>query len=84
MNSEHCRHKVFGAEWKIDGKLQDKSLFGMIETPLRPTVTMYYLHIKIMLLLWKVQMQVVSSQILITSGAYHEEDMPILNEGRNP
>ena len=19
-NSEHCRHKVFGAEWTIDGK----------------------------------------------------------------
>lgn len=30
-NSEHCRHKVFGAEWTIDGKKQDKSLFQMIK-----------------------------------------------------
>ncbi len=30
-NSEHCRHKVFGADWVIDGVKQDKSLFGMIK-----------------------------------------------------
>ncbi|MBP5247387.1 MAG: phosphoribosylformylglycinamidine synthase, partial [Fibrobacter sp.] len=30
-NSEHCRHKVFGAEWTIDGEKQDKSLFQMIK-----------------------------------------------------
>ncbi|HPW94003.1 MAG TPA: phosphoribosylformylglycinamidine synthase [Fibrobacteraceae bacterium] len=30
-NSEHCRHKVFGAEWTIDGKKKDKSLFQMIK-----------------------------------------------------
>ena len=29
-NSEHCRHKIFNADWVIDGKKQDKSLFGMI------------------------------------------------------
>jgi phosphoribosylformylglycinamidine synthase len=29
-NSEHCRHKIFNAEWLVDGKKQDKSLFGMI------------------------------------------------------
>lgn len=29
-NSEHCRHKIFNADWLIDGKEQDKSLFGMI------------------------------------------------------
>ena len=29
-NSEHCRHKIFNAEWIIDGQKQDKSLFGMI------------------------------------------------------
>ena len=29
-NSEHCRHKIFNAEWVIDGKPQDKSLFAMI------------------------------------------------------
>jgi len=29
-NSEHCRHKIFNAEWIIDGQAQDKSLFQMI------------------------------------------------------
>ena len=29
-NSEHCRHKIFNADWVIDGKPQDMSLFGMI------------------------------------------------------
>ena len=29
-NSEHCRHKIFNAEFFIDGQKQDKSLFGMI------------------------------------------------------
>jgi phosphoribosylformylglycinamidine synthase len=29
-NSEHCRHKIFNAEWTIDGEKQDISLFNMI------------------------------------------------------
>ncbi len=29
-NSEHCRHKIFNADWIVDGKSQDKSLFAMI------------------------------------------------------
>src|SRR3569832_701745 len=29
-NSEHCRHKIFNADWTIDGVKQDKSLFAMI------------------------------------------------------
>jgi len=29
-NSEHCRHKIFNAEWIIDGKRQERSLFAMI------------------------------------------------------
>ena len=29
-NSEHCRHKIFNADWIIDGESQDISLFGMI------------------------------------------------------
>jgi phosphoribosylformylglycinamidine synthase len=29
-NSEHCRHKIFNADWTIDGEKQDKSLFAMI------------------------------------------------------
>ncbi|MGZ5201636.1 MAG: phosphoribosylformylglycinamidine synthase, partial [Telluria sp.] len=30
-NSEHCRHKIFNADWIIDGVRQDKSLFQMIK-----------------------------------------------------
>jgi len=29
-NSEHCRHKIFNADWVIDGVKQDLSLFAMI------------------------------------------------------
>jgi phosphoribosylformylglycinamidine synthase len=29
-NSEHCRHKIFNAEWVVDGEPQPKSLFAMI------------------------------------------------------
>lgn len=29
-NSEHCRHKIFNADWVIDGEPQDRSLFAMI------------------------------------------------------
>lgn len=30
-NSEHCRHKIFNADWTIDGQVQPKSLFKMIK-----------------------------------------------------
>ncbi|WP_330960604.1 phosphoribosylformylglycinamidine synthase [Photobacterium sp. 53610] len=30
-NSEHCRHKIFNADWTIDGVDQEKSLFKMIK-----------------------------------------------------
>jgi len=29
-NSEHCRHKIFNADWIIDGEKKDRSLFNMI------------------------------------------------------
>ena len=29
-NSEHCRHKIFNADWTVDGEAQPKSLFAMI------------------------------------------------------
>lgn len=29
-NSEHCRHKIFNAQWIIDGQPTTKTLFGMI------------------------------------------------------
>lgn len=30
-NSEHCRHKIFNAQWTVDGAVQPKSLFQMIK-----------------------------------------------------
>ena len=30
VNSEHCRHKIFNADWVIDGESKDQSLFSMI------------------------------------------------------
>ena len=30
-NSEHCRHKIFNADWTIDGEAKEHSLFGMIK-----------------------------------------------------
>ena len=31
VNSEHCRHKIFNADWIIDEEVQTISLFGMIK-----------------------------------------------------
>lgn len=36
-NSEHCRHKIFNADWIIDGQKQDKSLFKMIKNTFEQT-----------------------------------------------
>lgn len=47
-NSEHCRHKIFNADWTIDGVKQDKSLFKMIKTPLNRRRIMCFRLIKIM------------------------------------
>ena len=32
VNSEHCRHKIFNADWTVDGENQARSLFSMIRT----------------------------------------------------
>ncbi len=44
-NSEHCRHKIFNAEFTIDGAPQEKTLFGMIRhteaTAPRHTIVAY-------------------------------------------
>jgi len=29
-NSEHCRHKIFNADWIVDGERKERSLFAMI------------------------------------------------------
>jgi len=31
-NSEHCRHKIFNADWVIDGEPKQQRLFGMIKS----------------------------------------------------
>ena len=31
INSEHCRHKIFGGEFIIDGKVMESSLFNLIK-----------------------------------------------------
>jgi phosphoribosylformylglycinamidine synthase len=31
-NSEHCRHKIFNADWIVDGETRDERLFGMIKS----------------------------------------------------
>ncbi len=31
-NSEHCRHKIFNADWVIDGERRDEQLFAMIRS----------------------------------------------------
>ena len=35
INSEHCRHKIFNARWKIDGIIKSKSLFQMIQNTMK-------------------------------------------------
>ena len=44
-NSEHCRHKIFNAQWVVDGVEQERSLFAMIRhthaTSPRGTVVAY-------------------------------------------
>jgi phosphoribosylformylglycinamidine synthase len=30
VNSEHCRHKIFNADWIVDGEKSERSLFNMI------------------------------------------------------
>lgn len=51
-NSEHCRHKIFNADWTIDGVKQEKSLFKMIKTRLKPHQKTYCLRTKITQQLW--------------------------------
>jgi len=34
-NSEHCRHKIFNASWKLDGRVQEETLFNMIRASYR-------------------------------------------------
>src|SRR5699024_1507124 len=37
INSEHCRHKIFNAEFTVDGEREPQSLFDMIRDSYRAT-----------------------------------------------
>ncbi|MBT1450754.1 phosphoribosylformylglycinamidine synthase [Glaciecola sp. XM2] len=41
-NSEHCRHKIFNADWTIDSEQQPKSLFKMIKNTFEQTPEFVY------------------------------------------
>jgi len=64
-NSEHCRHKIFNADWVIDGVQQDISLFGMIRNTHKlnpkPTTIQRLFH----LLLARQQVRVVKSEMKV-------------------
>jgi phosphoribosylformylglycinamidine synthase len=38
-NSEHCRHKIFGSQWTVDGEKQPLSLFQMIKNTYKQSPT---------------------------------------------
>ena len=79
MNSEHCRHKVFNAQWEIDGKKEDLSLFQMVRNT-------YNTHSEYVLSAYKDNAAVMEGSKAgrfypdrdTLEWNYHEEDMPIL------
>jgi len=62
-NSEHCRHKVFGAEWTIDGQKMDHSLFQMIKNT-------YKMHSTNILSAYKDNAAVMTG---VTAGRYYAD-----------
>ncbi len=78
-NSEHCRHKIFNADWVIDGQTREHSLFDMV----RHT---YNSHPDNVLSAYSDNSAVISGNrsgrfYPDTDGRcyrYHEEDIPVL------
>ncbi len=77
-NSEHCRHKIFNADWVIDGEKQPRSLFRMIRNT-------HEKHPGRVLSAYSDNSAVISGSpagrfFPDTDGryAYHQEDVPIL------
>ncbi len=62
-NSEHCRHKVFGAEWTVDGQKMDHSLFQMIKNT-------YKMHSTNILSAYKDNAAVMTG---VTAGRYYAD-----------
>lgn len=48
INSEHCRHKIFGGTFIIDGQEMESSLFQMIKKTTAEIPTRLFPLIKIM------------------------------------
>ena len=78
-NSEHCRHKIFNADWVIDGQAQEHSLFQMIRNT-------YNAHPEGILSAYSDNSSVITGsdagRFFPEPGtgeyAYHQEAMPIL------
>ena len=78
MNSEHCRHKVFNADWTIDGEHKEKSLFKMVRNSTEKTpdyVLSAYKDNAAVMEGSKAGRFFPNPDHVYT---YHEEDMPIL------
>ncbi|MCB1842715.1 MAG: phosphoribosylformylglycinamidine synthase, partial [Halioglobus sp.] len=78
-NSEHCRHKIFRADWIIDGVKREEQLFGMIRSTTERTpggVLSAYSDNSAVIEGWR------GSRLLADSRsreyALHEEDIHIL------
>ena len=81
-NSEHCRHKIFNADWVIDGVQQEMSLFGMIRNThkLNPGKTVVAYSDNASIVAGQKDNEPTKRFYPTADGAYHfvEEDMHFL------
>jgi phosphoribosylformylglycinamidine synthase len=80
-NSEHCRHKIFNADWTIDGVAQPKSLFKMIKNTFAVTpdfVSSAYSDNAAVMQGWEAGRFYASGQEQGYSYDYHHEPIDIL------
>ncbi|HSG93408.1 MAG TPA: phosphoribosylformylglycinamidine synthase [Methylotenera sp.] len=81
-NSEHCRHKIFNADWVIDGEQQEMSLFGMIRNThkLNPGKTVVAYSDNASIVAGQKDGEATKRFYPTADGAYHfiEEDMHFL------
>ena len=64
VNSEHCRHKIFNADWTIDGTTKELSLFKMIKILMKKLLNILFRLILIMQQFSKVMKVMFGLQIL--------------------
>lgn len=79
-NSEHCRHKIFNALWKVDGKSMRKSLFEMIRNTSRqsPAGVLLAYDDNSAVVEAKAQGQYLKVDSLTREYCFLEEELPIL------